>query len=327
MADPTVSDDEEPAHVALLAPRPLWLRPDVVPFLSAYACALGALVGRADLRDALAYLFPLIVVAHGLAVLATYWSMELRAAAHFRQVTHSSEATAVKVVPPVPGARRQLCRLLCTRAAPAAAPGAPAGGDAHFYWQRRKYVLVAEAAGPAKCARFERSAYPTDRPLGEYALTRGVQTAAAARAAAAAFGPNAFSIPAPSFSELYVQQLLAPFFVFQLFCVALWSLDDYWYYSLFTLAMLALFEGASDASARRERAHAIARDVSARDAHASARTRARQASTRRERAARARDALPSWVLCWCWVSLVRSPSRSPSVCRRASPATASRSQP
>mmetsp|Transcript_13037 Transcript_13037/g.30736 ORF Transcript_13037/g.30736 Transcript_13037/m.30736 type:complete len:1568 (-) Transcript_13037:155-4858(-) len=57
------------------------------------------------------------------------------------------------------------------------------------------------------------------------------------------YGPNAFSVKQPTFMELYKAQLLSPFTVFQIFCVILWMLDDYWQYSLFTLMMVLTFEG------------------------------------------------------------------------------------
>lgn len=57
------------------------------------------------------------------------------------------------------------------------------------------------------------------------------------------WGNNKMHIPMPKFMDLYQEHVVAPFFVFQLFCTLLWLLDEYWYYALFNLGMLFFFEG------------------------------------------------------------------------------------
>ena len=56
------------------------------------------------------------------------------------------------------------------------------------------------------------------------------------------FGENRMKIPIPSFFSLYKEHIVAPFFVFQLFCILLWVFDDYGLHSFITLFMLCLFE-------------------------------------------------------------------------------------
>ena len=78
--------------------------------------------------------------------------------------------------------------------------------------------------------------------LSSFQESKGLTTKTQVEATEKHYGMNTFDIPVPTFSELWKEHAVAPFFVFQLFCVGLWLLDEYWYYSLFTLVMLVGFE-------------------------------------------------------------------------------------
>ena len=82
----------------------------------------------------------------------------------------------------------------------------------------------------------------TTMPTNFFRNWSGLSNVHQMEAASLRFGPNKFDVRQPSFMDMYKSQLLSPFTVFQLFCVILWMLDDYWQYSVFTLLMILGFE-------------------------------------------------------------------------------------
>jgi len=91
-------------------------------------------------------------------------------------------------------------------------------------------------------AHFHRLHYPIDLPLSFYTQKWKGHSKQSLKTARNVFSDNSLLINLPPFLDLLTQQLLAPFFLFQLLCVLLWCLDEYWYYALFTLFTLVLFE-------------------------------------------------------------------------------------
>ena len=109
-----------------------------------------------------------------------------------------------------------------------------------FLFQKRRFLYTPENNS------FKPLVYAIDaepKPnLGHFQKSRGLTSATDIARIQHHYGDNTFDIPVPTFTELFKEHAVAPFFVFQIFCVGLWMLDEYWYYSLFTLFMLVMFE-------------------------------------------------------------------------------------
>ena len=101
-------------------------------------------------------------------------------------------------------------------------------------YHRRRYIFKDDEWTKIRCR--------TDIPLDFFQDWQGFGNETQVVSAQIRFGPNKFNVKQPTFGELYKAQLLSPFTVFQLFCVILWMLDDYWRYSAFTLFMIFTFE-------------------------------------------------------------------------------------
>lgn len=109
-----------------------------------------------------------------------------------------------------------------------------------FLFQKRRF-LFDPATQSFRTLAYQIDADPKPE-IGAFQKSRGLTSKVEIESILQHYGTNTFDIPVPTFTELFKEHAVAPFFVFQIFCVGLWMLDEYWYYSLFTLFMLVAFE-------------------------------------------------------------------------------------
>ncbi|CAF4331854.1 unnamed protein product [Rotaria socialis] len=108
---------------------------------------------------------------------------------------------------------------------------------AWFVFQKCRYIY-----DESEKKTFQTIDYPLSNSFSSYLQSKGYQTQDELDQGVWNFGLNAMFIDIPNFIDLFIERATAPFFVFQVFCVLLWCLDEYWYYSLLTLFMLIVFE-------------------------------------------------------------------------------------
>ncbi|KAI0644110.1 endoplasmic reticulum Ca-transporting P-type ATPase [Trametes meyenii] len=169
-------------------------------------------------------------LGHALSFLVTRWNTGARAWITTRKARSLDDADCIRIIPAPHRGEGEIVPL------EKADPSNPSTYT--FNYQRDKYVVT--TASPIT---FSRLPYPSSShpALGTFLSPKGLKEKDTT-SLASLYGKNEYNIPIPSFMELFGEHATAPFFVFQIFCVALWCLDEYWYYSLFTLFMLIVFE-------------------------------------------------------------------------------------
>jgi cation-transporting ATPase 13A1 len=173
-----------------------------------------------------------IFCLQALTWLTTHWNVNLKSAFTTTKARDVRTAQLIKVVPIANAGVAEICKLQRENVG-----GKP---TISFLFQKRRFLYDPEAGSFAPLA-YTLDAEPKPQ-LKVFQETKGLTTAAEIERLQQHYGDNSFDIPVPTFSELFKDHAVAPFFVFQVFCVGLWMLDDYWYYSLFTLFMLVAFE-------------------------------------------------------------------------------------
>ena len=228
-------DDDQIKSASLHNPLPTALHLYIWPFLVAWPALFAAYLSDDfydEYIDGQEWTFVYtgtIITCQSLLWLMTQWSVDLKALFTSTKAASVRTAQLIKAIPVANAGSAEICRL-----------ERDSRGTTSFLFQRRRFLF------DEKKQSFTPLSYALDaepKPfIGDFQRTRGLTSISELEQTQQHYGDNQFDIPVPSFVELFKEHAVAPFFVFQVFCVGLWMLDEYWYYSLFTLFMLVAFE-------------------------------------------------------------------------------------
>ncbi|KAJ2533095.1 putative cation-transporting ATPase 1 [Coemansia sp. RSA 1935] len=175
----------------------------------------------------------IMFMGQALVFLTGQWSVNMQALFTCQRVTDPYEAELIKVI-----ASDHLGRNAMSKMEFGVNVHDEARPQLSFKYQAQKYIYDEDKKV------FQAVEYPSDGgpALSELQRSTGLTGELEIREAHEVYGKNKFDVPVPTFGELFKEHAVAPFFVFQIFCVGLWCMDEYWYYSIFSLVMLVVFE-------------------------------------------------------------------------------------
>uniref|UniRef100_A0A8C8DTP2 Endoplasmic reticulum transmembrane helix translocase n=1 Tax=Oryzias sinensis TaxID=183150 RepID=A0A8C8DTP2_9TELE len=232
----SVTGDELVSSVTLYRRRPRLLHGTILPFLvllyPSWLYVWLGVYGASEYPEAGLLALAAIGIAHVLTALSGYWSVHAHCWLTCSKEPDADKATLAKVVPTPNNGSAELVALQREQ---------DENGEnlLAFEFQKIRYIFDSKEK---KC--FLPIAFPICNPMGYFQSWRGYQEEPDLRAAEKQYGTNRAEMVVPDFLELFKERATAPFFVFQVFCVGLWCLDEYWYYSVFTLFMLVAFEAS-----------------------------------------------------------------------------------
>ncbi|CAK6978340.1 manganese-transporting ATPase 13A1 [Scomber scombrus] len=228
--------DDLVSSVTLYRRRPRLLHGTVLPFLAVlypgWLYVWLGVYGASEYPEAGLLALAAIGIAHVLTALSGYWSVHAHCWLTCSKELDPNKAMLAKVIPTPNNGSAELVALQRDQ-------DENGEGILSFEFQKICYTFD---HNEKKC--FLPIAFPINHPMGHFQSWRGYQEETELRAAEKRYGTNRAEMMVPDFLELFKERATAPFFVFQVFCVGLWCLDEYWYYSVFTLFMLVAFEAS-----------------------------------------------------------------------------------
>jgi len=160
------------------------------------------------------------IAAQAALFLGTKWSLRIRSLLDMRKVDTVLHASHAIMHRSASGNIVAICRIQKSET------------GVYYIENKCKRMFYDEKTG-----RFEKRKTELNLPISSYTCSIGLTPDTVKEK------PKiSMDIPIPDFYSLFQQHIIEPFFVFQLFCVLLWLLDEYWNYALMTLIMLVILE-------------------------------------------------------------------------------------
>lgn len=170
-------------------------------------------------------LLPVIVVfLEIILLLVPYWHLEIRCKLNYK-ITDPSRASYVAFFPRKYKGAPAIVKLIREE-----------GKAPYTLFQHKKREWID--------GHWQSLKYPNRLQISEYLKSNGLQEVEAAKRILY-YGENSYTIPIPSFFELLIEQLRSPLFIFQVFSIMIYLLDEYFTTPLVSLISLIFLESTT----------------------------------------------------------------------------------